>query len=135
MGTFGEPGFKLGKAPDVLPVPPTPVPLLDVEGVKDSHADISPFSQFEVVESCCCELPLGLWGDDCACALGVVKNRATEKTINTRKHLLMLVLMFVVFRLKIRVPHIPHQHARRSAARFVLWFGFAPGGNPSAVHQ
>lgn len=42
-----------GKFHDELPAPPSPVPVVDVEGLSAWHADMSPFWQFEVVESCC----------------------------------------------------------------------------------
>lgn len=84
--------------PHVEPLtPPWPVALVEIEGVNAWHADTSPFSQFEVVESCCWEL-LEPWGDDCVCARAAMRDRATEKMIKIRKHLLMLVLMFADFR-------------------------------------
>ena len=86
----------MGEPHDEPLTPPWPVALVEVEGVKAWHADASPFSQFDAVESCCWD-PLEPWGDDCVCARAAIRDRATGKTIKTRKHLLMLVLMFVDF--------------------------------------
>jgi hypothetical protein len=71
--------------------------VADVEGVTDWQADKSPFAQFCADVSCCVLLP-EVPSDVGVCALAAVRDRATRKTINIRKHLLMLVLIFVVFR-------------------------------------
>ena len=57
------------------------------------HADKSPLLQAEFVTEPGCD-EVGFRGGSC-CALAAVKDMATEKTVSTRKHVLMLLLMFL----------------------------------------
>ena len=80
------------------PADPSPGTLEEVDGVVDWHNG-SPLAQFELVDPCCCVLP-GIISVGSVCALAAATVRATKKTINIRKHLLELLLILVVFRLK-----------------------------------
>jgi hypothetical protein len=80
------------------PVDPSPdSPFVEVDGVRDWQAETSPSAQFCVVVSCCCDPPGVKFGLVDDCPLAAVRDRATEKAINIRKHLLMLDLMLFVF--------------------------------------
>lgn len=84
------------------PVIPSPEsPLVDVDGIRDWHADTSPFAQSCVVESCW-ELPGVKFGLLVDCALAAVRVKATEKRINIRKHLLMHDLILLSFGRKVQ---------------------------------
>jgi hypothetical protein len=66
-------------------------------GAIEPQADRSPLLQAEPVP-----VPdwdeVGFRGDSC-CGFAAVKDVATEKTVSTRKHLLMFLHMFFVFQL------------------------------------
>jgi hypothetical protein len=68
-------------------------------GVDELHADKSPLLQAEFG---CDEF--GLRGEGSCCALAAVKDVATEKTVSTRKHLPMLLPMFLSSSCNIPVP-------------------------------
>ena len=74
------------------PVLPSNVcwPVCDATGL---HADKSPLLQAEFVTEPGCD-ELGFRGEGSCCALAAVKDVATEKTVNIRKHLPIFLPMF-----------------------------------------
>jgi hypothetical protein len=75
----------LGSDLDDDPTPPSPEGVGSTDGDVDPHADKSPWAQM----------------GGSVCALTAVKNRATEKAINSREHLRTHDLMLFVFRSQI----------------------------------
>jgi hypothetical protein len=112
---FGSPK---GEEDPVEPSPDNPFVDVGVDGVRDRHADTSPFAQSCVVVSCC-ELPGVKFGLVVDCALVTVRDWATEKAINIRKHLLMHDLILLSSGRK-NSRAAPRSHCNRRAKKGVV---------------